>query len=398
MNKRYIDNWLIGAFFLLMLMGIIMVYSSSAFYAQKYFNDHLYFLKRHLFYLFIGLIAMAFAYSFPYQKIQGWTWGALFLGVSLLIYAAFVEGDRWINWGPIHFQAVDVAKFCLILFFADSLSRKEKFLHRYSDGLFPHLFFLVIFALLILRQPDFSSAFILVAIGITMLFVSTAKISQLVLTGVSLIPLMLMTVILSPYKWKRLLAFWNPEDDLQGMGYQVYQSLVSLGSGGITGVGFANSTQKMFFLPEAHTDFIFAIIGEEWGLLGTMMVVLVYGIILVKGIRIARRARDRFTFYLAIGITANFAYYAIINMMVTLRLLPATGLPLPFISYGGTALLFSCIYAGLLLKMAHQTLIRRPSTGIRQPARRPSPSPAKQKLDQSSWKKKRSPSRPKGRR
>jgi cell division protein FtsW len=356
MKKRYRNKniWLIAAFFLLILLGIIMVYSSSAFYAQQYFGDHFYFLKRHLVWLFLGLIAMAAAYSFPYRKFRGYYWILLLIATVILFYCAFISPGRWVYIGPIHFQAVDVAKLVLILFFADSLSRKEKMMSSYSEGLFPHLFYIALFTGLVLLQPDFSSAFMIILIGVTMLFVAPVNTLQLALTGLAFVPPMIIAVLLSPYKMHRVLAFLNPHDDLQGIGYQVHQSLVSLGHGGVTGVGFARSTQKLFFLPEAHTDFIFAIIGEEWGLIGTLVVVALFGIILMQGIKIARRSSDRFFMYLTVGITAHFVYYAVINMMVTLQLLPATGLPLPFVSYGGTALLVNCVYAGILLQLSNQ--------------------------------------------
>ncbi len=354
MKKKYIDPYLLGTFFLLMLLGIIMVYSASAFYARQYKVDHLYFLKRHLAWLFLGLIAMGIAYSFPFKKLQGYTAIPLLFGVALLFYAGVILHGRWVFFGPIHFQAVDAAKFTLILFFADSISRKEKFMHRYADGLFPHLVYLMLFAGLVLLQPDFSSAFMLILIGVTMLFVAPVRIQHLLLTGAACIPPLIVVVLLSPYKMQRVMSFFHPEADLKGAGYQVYQSLVSLGTGGITGVGFARSTQKMFFLPEAHTDFIFAIIGEELGLFGTLLVITLFGIIVVRGISVALRTSDKFTMYLTVGIVVHFALYALINMMVTLRLVPATGLPLPFISYGGTALLFSCVYAGMLLRFANE--------------------------------------------
>ncbi len=360
MKKQTINSWLVFAFFCLMLLGIIMVYSASAFYAQHRFGDHFYFLKQHLLNLFVGLIALVVSLSVPYKKLRGLTWFLMLIAAVVLVYAAII-GKRWIFIGTLHFQAVDVAKLAIILFFADSLSRKEKYLSSFSEGLFPHLFYLLIFALLVLMQPDFSSATMLILIGLTMLFVSPVRITHLALTGVAILPLLVAAVIISPYKMRRVFSFLNPGEDLSGMGYQVHQSLVSLGRGGITGVGFAESTQKMFFLPEAHTDFIFAIIGEEWGLIGTLAIVALFGIILFQGAKIARQARDRLDFYLVVGITAHFVLYATINMMVTLRLLPATGLPMPFISYGGTALVLSCFLAGLMLNVSAQIPAEKPA-------------------------------------
>ncbi len=372
MKKRTINTWLIFAFFALMLLGIIMVYSASAFYAQHRFGDHFYFLKQHLMNLFVGLIALVIAFSISYNKIRRYSWFFLLASGGLLLYAAIV-GKRWIYIGPIHFQAVDMAKLALILFFADSISRKEKLMSSYAEGLFPHLFYLVLFALMVLMQPDFSSAAMLILIGLTMLFAAPVRLSHLGATGLGILPLLISAVIISPYKMRRVLSFLNPGDDTQGMGYQVHQSLVSLGRGGISGVGFAGSTQKMFFLPEAHTDFIFAIIGEEWGLIGTLAIVGLFGIILFQGVKIARQTSDKFYYYLIIGITAHFVYYSMINMMVTLRLMPATGLPMPFISYGGTALVLSCFLAGMMLKIASEVQIKPAQKTKRSRARRPVP-------------------------
>ena len=356
MKKIMIDKWLAGSIFGLIVIGIIMVYSASAFYAQEYFGDHLYFLKRHLAYLFLALVAMGIAYGFPYKLLRGWTWVPLVGSFAILFYLAFIVPGRWVHIGPAHFQGVDVAKFSLILFFADSFSRKEKLLTNYSEGLFPHLFYLAVCAALVVKQPDFSSSVMIIAIGVTMLLSAPVKIPHLALTGLSFVPAMVMAVLFSPYKLQRVLTFLNPSEDRQGAGYQIYQSMVSLGSGGIAGVGYARSTQKMFYLPEAHTDFIFAIIGEELGLLGTLLVVALFSIILVRGIRIARRLKNRYYFYLTVGVTAHLALYAIVNMMVTLHMVPATGLPLPFVSFGGTALLFSCIYAGILMRMSSESI------------------------------------------
>ena len=256
--------------------------------------------------------------------------------------------------GPIHFQGVDVAKFALIFFLADSLSRKEGDLQDYNKGFFPHFFYLFIFGLLAVLQPDFSSTIMLMLIGFTMLFVSPVKIKHLFATVLGLIPFLALAIWLNPYMQDRLTAHNDMEQNIMDKAYQVNQSLISLGSGGIVGVGYAESKQKMFFLPEAHTDFIFSIIGEEWGLIGTTFVVLLFLIILFRCFKIASNSFDRFSFYLTVGVTAHFVFYAMTHMMVTLHLVPPTGLPLPFISYGGTFMLFSCIYAGLLLNLSNQ--------------------------------------------
>ncbi|MCB0262364.1 MAG: putative peptidoglycan glycosyltransferase FtsW [Calditrichia bacterium] len=351
MKRRQLNKPLVLAFFGLMFIGIIMVYSSSPFYAEAISGDHFYFLKRHLLNLFVGLIALVTAFSLPVNKIRGYTWIPLVIAGFLLMYAA-IAGTRWVNFVIIKIQAVDIAKLAIILFFADSISRKEKIMSQFSEGLFPHLFHLALFSLLVLMQPDFSSASMLLLIGLTILFVSPVKLSHLALTGLAAVPVLIVAVVTSPYKMRRVISFLNPNADTQGIGYQVHQSLISLGKGGASGVGFANSTQKMFFLPEAHTDFIFSIIGEEWGFIGTLIVAGLFSVILYQGIKMALHAQDSFHKYLIVGITAHFVFYGMINMMVTLSIMPATGLPMPFVSYGGTALVLSCFFAGLMLNIA----------------------------------------------
>lgn len=361
-NRRSIDVWLFAAFFLLILLGIIMIYSASAYYAEGYFGDNFFFIKKHLLWLFIGLIAMGLAYNFPYRRMSGKTGLLLLLALGIMVYLAFVK-KRWFIMGPVHFQGVDVAKFALIFFLADSLSRKEGDLQDYSRGVFPHFFYLFLFGLLSILQPDFSSTVMLIMIGFTMLFVSPVKIKHILVTGLGVIPFLILAISLNQYMRDRLTAHSAMEENIMDKAYQVNQSLISLGSGGIFGVGYAESKQKMFFLPEAHTDFIFSIIGEEWGLIGTTLVVILFLIILYRGVKIASNSFDRFSFYLTVGITAHFVFYAMIHMMVTLHLVPPTGLPMPFISYGGTFMVFSCIYAGLLLNLSNQAFSE---TSVRQ--------------------------------
>lgn len=354
-EKQYPDMALVISVFLLIFIGIIMVYSASGYYAERVYNDSQFFLKKHVMWLFLGLLGMGIAYRIPYKKLQRLSPFLLLVSLIILVDLAFFHKGRWMYLGPVHFQGVDVARFALIFFLADSLSRKENILQSYSEGLFPHLFYIGLFGFLVVRQPDFSSAFLLVLTGLTLLFVAPIKMRHLTATAFAFLPLALLVIAVSPYKVDRIKAFLEPEKDLAGKGYQIYQSLISLGSGGISGVGFAQSKQKLFFLPEAHTDFIFSIVGEEWGLVGTLLIVSLFGVIMFRGIKIARHASDRFTFYLTVGLTSHFVYFALAHMMVTLHLLPPTGLPLPFVSYGGTSLFFSCVAAGLLLKISSET-------------------------------------------
>jgi cell division protein FtsW len=272
--------------------------------------------------------------------------------LGLLFYLYFSGSGRWIHIGPFHIQVVDIARLSLVIFFADSLTRKEQYLKNFMQGFFPHLFYILLFAGLIVVQPDFSSAFMVSMIGLAMMFISPIPVRYFLVSSLALIPAAAALIYVSAYKFARIMAFLHPESDHLGKGYQIIQSLISLGAGGISGVGFAQSNQKLFFLPEAHTDFIFSIIGEEWGLLGTVFVIILFFLLTWRGIYIIKHVPDKFSKYLAFGLLINLIFYALINMLVAVHLAPPTGLPLPFISYGGSSMLISCISVGLLLNIS----------------------------------------------
>jgi cell division protein FtsW len=355
MSKTQLDRWIFYTTLGLIAFGIIMVYSASAFYADKFQNDHLFYLKKQLLWVFMGIVLILITYKFPYEHLQGWCWLFIVISVFLLGYLLVTQHTRWIPLGFFHIQVSDIARMSLIFFFADSLSRKEKYLKSFKEGFIPHVFYIFFIAGLITVQPDFSSAFMIVLIGMSILFISTIPMRYFFLTFISISVIAGLIIKFSPYKFDRINAFLHPEQDVLGNGYQIIQSLISLGSGGITGVGFAQSNQKLFFLPEAHTDFIYSIIGEEWGLIGTIFILALFFILLWRGFTLTRNATDKFSRYLAFGLTINLVLYALINMMVSSHLAPPTGLPLPFISYGGSSMLTSCISIGLLLNISRKT-------------------------------------------
>lgn len=354
MKENQLDRWIFYTVLGLMAFGIIMVYSASAFYADKFRNDHLFYLKRQLLWVFIGIILILVTYKFPYEKLLKKTWVLLLISLVLLVYLIIRNNGRWIPIGFINVQVSDIARLSLIVFFADSLSRKEKYLSSFKEGFIPHLFYITLFAFLILVQPDFSSAFMLVLVCMSILFISPIPFRFFFYSILMISPVAIFVIKISTYKFDRVMAFLHPEQDVLGKGYQIIQSLISLGAGGVTGVGFAQSNQKLFFLPEAHTDFIFSIIGEEWGLIGTFFVLSLFFILLMRGLALTRNAPNKFTSYLAFGLTANLVFYGIINMMVATHLAPPTGLPLPFISYGGSSMLISSICVGLLLNISNK--------------------------------------------
>ncbi|MHA1267896.1 MAG: putative lipid II flippase FtsW [Candidatus Helarchaeota archaeon] len=353
--QNRIDQWILFTVLGLMAFGLIMVYSSSAFYADKFRHDHLYYLKRQILWVFFGIVLMVSTYKIPYKIFEGKSWLLIFLSVGLLTYLLANGGGRWIHTRLINIQVSDIARLSIIIFLADSLSRKEQYLKNFGEGFMPHLFYILLLAGLIVAQPDFSSAAMLVLIGVLIMFISPIPFRYFALSFIVVAPVAILIVTLTSYQWDRIEAFLHPENDVLGKGYQIIQSLISLGAGGITGVGFAKGSQKLFFLPEAHTDFIFSIIGEEWGLIGTFFVVSLFFILFWRGIYLAHRARDQFSRYLAFGLTMNLVVYALINMMVAAHLVPPTGLPLPFISYGGSSMLISSISAGLLLNISART-------------------------------------------
>ncbi len=358
MQPKQLDFWIFYTVLLLMAFGIIMVYSSSAFFADKFRNDHLFYLKRQLLWVFMGLILMILAYKFPYEKLQKKGWIFIVFSLGLLLYLYFSGSGRWINIGPFHIQVVDITRLSLVIFFADSLARKEQYLKNFMQGFFPHIFYILLLAGLIVVQPDFSSAFMLSMIGLSMMFISPIPVRYFLMSSLVLIPVAGLLIHFSAYKFARIMAFLQPESDQLGNGYQILQSLISLGAGGITGVGFAQSNQKLFFLPEAHTDFIFSIIGEEWGFLGTLFVIILFFLLTWRGVHIIKHVPDKFSKYLAFGLLVNLIFYALINMMVSVHLAPPTGLPLPFISYGGSSMLISSISVGLLLNISTKAFSR----------------------------------------
>lgn len=352
MEQNKLDRWIFFTVMGLMAFGIIMVYSASAFYAEKMRHDHFFYLKRQLLWVFLGIVAMMITYKIPYEKLRRWSVFFLWGSIVLLGYLLASHSGRWIQLGFFHVQVSDIARLSLILYLADSLERNEEYLSKFKTGFLPYLVYLIILGGLIVLQPDFSSAFMLILIGMTMLFLSPIPIRYFLAGGAALAPVAAMVIYYSSYKSDRIAAFLHPENDVLGRGYQIIQSLISLGAGGITGVGFARSSQKLFFLPEAHTDFIFSIIGEEWGFLGTLFIVGMFFILMWRGITLANRAPDKFTSYLAFGLTANLVFYALINMMVAVHLAPPTGLPMPFVSYGGSSLIISSVTVGILLNIS----------------------------------------------
>ena len=352
------DGPLLFAVLFLVGIGIVMVYSaSSAVALQRYGNDF-YFLKKQALFAGMGICALVACRHLPYRWLVPLAYPLLTLALVLL-GAVVLSGQgvtaggstRWLRLGPINFQPSEVARFALVVYLAYSLSRKQTRVKEFSIGFLPHIIVLALMCSLILLQPDFGSAVILAAITWIMLFVGGVRLRHLALALAVAAPLVVYAAILEPYRLQRLMVFMDPWSDPTGDGYQITHALMAFGSGQIWGSGLGKGMQKLFYLPEPHTDFIFAVIGEELGLVGVGAILLLYGLIVWRGYSIARHAADPFAMLLALGLTTALALQICINMAVTLGLLPTKGLTLPFLSYGGTSLLMSMAMVGILMNI-----------------------------------------------
>ncbi|WP_223636402.1 putative lipid II flippase FtsW [Corallococcus sp. EGB] len=356
------DPILLCAVLALVALGLVMTYSASAVLAQDKLGDSLYFLKRQLSAAGLGLVAMAVAMKLGWRKLARMAYPLLLIAIVLLIAVAIPGigttaggARRWIRLPGFSLQPAEIAKFAWLVYLSYSLAKKREKVATFSIGFLPHLALCGILVLLCMLQPDFGSSVLLVFMLFVLLFAAGTKLSYLVGSVLLALPLAFVAVATSPYRMKRILAFLDPWAHRHDVGYQVAESLMSIGSGGITGLGLGDGRQKLFFLPEAHTDFIFSILGEELGLIGVGLLVVLYAVVLWRGVRAALAAGETFGTYLGLGISSIIAFQATVNMCVAMGLLPTKGLTLPFVSYGGTSLVVLMGSAGVLLSLSANT-------------------------------------------
>jgi cell division protein FtsW len=340
--------------------GTVMVYSASSGLAQFRFDSGHFFLKRWAIRMAISLAVMAIMIRIDYRIWRKMARLLLAIGFAFLLVVLILKlfgigkvrgAYRWIPLPGGQFQPADLMRVVLVIYLADSLVRRHHLIENFKTGFLPHAVVIGSAMGMILIQPDLGTS---LAIGLTcalMLYVGGVRLQHLLATGACLLPFLCLIVFVFGYRRERVMTFLFPAEDVQNTGYHLAQSLLALGSGGVWGTGLGQGQQKYFFLPEPHTDFVFSIVGEELGLLGTMLVLILFLIFGRLGFRIARTARDAFGFMLASGITCMILVYAWINMGVATGLLPATGLPLPFISYGGSSLMVTLAAAGLLVSI-----------------------------------------------
>ncbi|MBK5259650.1 MAG: putative lipid II flippase FtsW [Thermoanaerobaculia bacterium] len=362
-RKLTYDSYLFGAAMLIVVVGIVMIYSASAILATQKFGagNPYHFMTRQLIWLFAGGAAMFLLMHLDTsllhdRRIVYSALALVGLGLVMALFQGPVNGThRWIILPWFQIQPSEFAKPVVVLFIASILARREERVNELTATLLPVGSVLALFAGLILLGRDFGTASVLMVVGVGMIFAAGVSWRLIGLFMIAFVPAAIALVFSAAYRRDRLFSFLNPEADPLGKGFQALQSLIALGTGGLKGLGIGNGRQKLFFLPEPHTDFIFSIIGEELGFIGAFALVGLFAFLVWRGLRVAQLSRDRFAFYTALGLTLMIALQALVNMSVALCLLPTKGIGLPMVSYGGSSLVASLIAVGILLNLSQQS-------------------------------------------
>jgi cell division protein FtsW len=369
------DRWLFGVTLVLCLMGAVMIFSASAITAQQMYGHSYIFVARQAAWLVMGLLGMFALMKLDYHRLRepAVVYTVLCVVVVMLVGTFFLDKShathRWIKLGPLNLQPSEMAKLAIILYLAWFLDlrrrretslefRKQDFLQTILPAVAP----ILVCVALIVAQPDLGTSVDVVLIMAAILFVAGLSWKWLAVGAAAGLPALLLLIMNASYRQARLMAFLHPDSDPQGAGFQLLQSLIAVGSGGFTGVGLMESKQKLFYLPEAHTDFIFAVICEELGFLGATIVIALFAMYAWRGLRAAFNAPDGFGRMVALGVTAMVLFQALINFAVVLGMMPTKGIPLPFVSYGGSSLLVMLLATGVLLNISQQAA---PNSGLR---------------------------------
>jgi len=352
--------WL-GVTMALVLFGVVMVYSASSQLAAKRYHNSFYFAQKQLAFAFFGFLVMIAFRFIPYQKLQKWVkWLMLVSFISLILVlipgigSRMGGASRWFRLGGISVQPAEFSKLVLVVFLAWSMSRLRGQMQDLKKGFLFHWGVVGLFIVLILMEPDLGMVITVVLITGIMLFVGGVRIKHLIVSIIPMIPLAYFLIWRVPYRRVRVLSYLDPWKDPLGSGFHLKHSFLAFGSGGFWGRGLTGSQQKLFYLPEPHTDFIFSIIGEEFGFVGVFIIAALYLILIIKCLQLAVRVKDLFGMYLVVGITVVIGFQALINMLVVMGLLPTKGLTLPFLSYGGSSLLLNMICIGILMNLTAQ--------------------------------------------
>ncbi len=369
------DRWLFGVTLILCLMGAVMIFSASAITAQQLYGHSYIFVARQAAALVIGLLGMFALMKLDYHRLRepAVVYTVLCVVLVMLVGTFFLDKShathRWIKLGPLNLQPSEIAKLAIILYlawFLDLRRRRETSLEfskqDFLQTILPAIAPIFVCVALIIAQPDLGTSVDVVLIMTAILFVAGLSWKWLAVGAAAGLPVLLLLIMNASYRQARLMAFLHPDSDPQGAGFQLLQSLIAVGSGGFTGVGLMESKQKLFYLPEAHTDFIFAVICEELGFLGATVVIVLFAMYAWRGLRAAFNAPDGFGRMVALGVTAMVLFQALINFAVVLGMMPTKGIPLPFVSYGGSSLLVMLLATGVLLNISQQAA---PNCGLR---------------------------------
>jgi cell division protein FtsW len=357
-KKLYPDKWLFAAIVGLALFGVVMVYSASAMLAQSENHGHFYYVKKQAIWTAIGFFAMLVAMQFDYNRLRdrrivyGLLLLTLFLLLAVFAFSPVNGARRWIKFSGFSIQPSEISKLALAIFLAYFLEKHAGDEREFRRTFVPCSAVTALLAVLIVAEPDFGTSLMLGVTFVVVTYTAGARLSHLAMAAGPAFVVAAGLLIFVPWRMARLVTFLDPWADQQKSGFQVVQSLIAVGSGGTNGLGFAQGKQKMLFLPFAHSDFIFAVIGEELGLLGTLVVLAVFALFLWRGIRTSLLAPDRFGKLLSLGIVSGIVVQALFNISVVLSLVPTKGIPLPFISYGGSSLVPTLAAVGILLNIS----------------------------------------------
>jgi cell division protein FtsW len=362
MAKRVsVDGWLFTVTLLLICVGLVMVFSASAVMAKERYGSPYSFLLKQAIWAVAGIAVMLIAMKIDYRRFKTPAFIFSLLGLTtLMLISVFLldrahNTHRWIHWGSFSFQPSEVAKPAIIFFLAYFLESRAKSIDDWRNTLLPAVIPTVIFLGLIVFQPDLGTAIACAGITACILYVAGMRMRYFGYALLAAIPALYVLIFHVSYRRDRILAFVNPYADPQGRGFHIIQSLIAVSTGGITGLGLMEGKQKLFYLPEPHTDFIYAVTAEEFGLLGGVLLATLFAVFLWRGLRTAMKTQDTFARYLAVGITCMVVLQAFINMSVVLGMMPTKGIPLPLVSYGGSSLFVTLACVGVLLNITQQT-------------------------------------------
>ncbi len=359
------DPWLWLPAAVLLLLGLLMVLNTTYFLGIEKKGDAFHFFKLHLAHIIAGFVVLVLLSQFSLAGLRRIVMPVFIASVVMLVLL-YVPGlglmkggaRRWLRLGPIIAEPSELVKFALVFFLAEFLSKRQERIREFKHGSLAVFLIVGPITLMILKQPDFGSTVMIGLILFAMLFAAGARWTHLAVAGSGALGLLVLQAVAKSYRVKRLTTFLDPWSVARGAGFQLVQSFIALGEGGKWGVGLGAGRQKMFYLPEAHTDFVFAVVGEEFGLLGAAVVVALFLMILFRGMRIAHDEPDPFASLLAVGLTALLSIQALINMSVVIGLIPTKGLPLPFLSYGGTSIIIAMAALGALLALGRRPAVR----------------------------------------